>query len=338
MLKRVAVIGGGPAGCSAALRCSRLGLSVVLFEARNHYRDKPCGDALLADAVAHIHAFGLTDSDFRRLGGQPFEGIDLVLAQHCPATLRQLHSSGWVIPRASLDQALRDSISQTCEVRYNTVVRSLSLTGTGIAITVSQSPNRVEEFGAAILATGVSTRLSRTLNINGNPDRGFAFRGYVSDQRDSDTLLFKVTNVDPIQYSWAFPLNDKLNIGVCRMDRSTEAVKAELDVFAGSCRITKLSGGVEPLWSGRASKWHHPRGVVSCGDSAGLVDPITGEGITAALMSGEMAARAVAGYLGSLGVISLVNYSSQIRDVFATRYDATRRMNVLRPHSSSSLD
>src|SRR5438046_951596 len=114
MIDRVAIIGGGPAGCLAALRCSQFGLRVVLFEAGDRHRDKPCGDALLSRAVTYVRKFGLTENDFRRLGGRPFEGIDLVLtADGAPL---QLDSGGWIIPRASLDQALRDVISETCDV------------------------------------------------------------------------------------------------------------------------------------------------------------------------------------------------------------------------------
>lgn len=99
--------------------------------------------------------------------------------------------------------------------------------------------------------------------------------------------------------------------------------------------MTKFAGGIEPLWSGSGTKWHHPGGVVSCGDCAGLVDPTTGEGITAAFASGEMAAQAIAGYLGDQGVMSLVNYSLRIRQVFSTKYEADRRIDLVRELTSA---
>ena len=56
-------------------------------------------------------------------------------------------------------------------------------------------------------------------------------------------------------------------------------------------------GGILPLWSGKGTAWSHEAGVVSCGDAAGLVDPISGEGLTAALVSGKRAGAAVASFL-----------------------------------------
>ena len=76
---------------------------------------------------------------------------------------------------------------------------------------------------------------------------------------------------------------------------------------------------------------------MSCGDSAGLVDPMTGEGLSAAFRSGEMAAQAVADYLGGHGEMSLVKYSSLIRQVFSTKYEAARRADIVRELEASMV-
>ena len=55
--------------------------------------------------------------------------------------------------------------------------------------------------------------------------------------------------------------------------------------------LGKWRGGWGPLWSGLGQYWNHTSGVVSCGDAAGLIHPNTGEGMTAALRSGEQAGR-----------------------------------------------
>src|ERR1035437_4454022 len=137
MCERVAIIGAGPAGCSAAFRCGQLGLPVVLFEAGGPYREKPCGDALIASAVTFARSFGLTDREFLSLGGRPFAEIDVQFQGAPVEVLRLLHPGGWVIPRAAFDQALRDVVSKTCDVRYNTLVRCLLPTCSGISVMVS---------------------------------------------------------------------------------------------------------------------------------------------------------------------------------------------------------
>ncbi len=133
-------------------------------------------------------------------------------------------------------------------------------------------------------------------------------------------------------------MGDKANVGACRLGEcvpeSKGAATAALRALAGGSGGIRLAGGVEPLWSGSASKWHHAGGVVSCGDCAGLVDPLTGEGITAAFVSGDMAACAVAGYLGGQGAVALEGFSLRIGEVFSAKYTPDRERGLLSLFSS----
>ena len=87
---------------------------------------------------------------------------------------------------------------------------------------------------------------------------------------------------------------------------------------------SRWRGGWGPLWSDKSHDWHHPSGIVSCGDAAGLVDPLTGEGITAALISGEHAGRAVAHFLlENRNLLRLEEYSQWLKEHFARQYRST---------------
>src|SRR5262249_58011339 len=79
-------------------------------------------------------------------------------------------------------------------------------------------------------------------------------------------------------------------------------------------------GGAGPWWSGNGRTCHQQRGIVSCGDAAGLVDPMTGEGITAALYSGRVAGDAVAAFLKTGDAAHPDHYSRSIYDHYAARY------------------
>lgn len=320
MHKRVAIIGGGPAGCSAALKCSQLGLRVVLFEANKRYRDKPCGDALTASAVNSAYSFGLTDEDFRQLGGYRFNRIEIRRTGSSSA-LFVPYVGGWVIPRSAFDQALRDVVARTCEVRYNSFVRKLSPHNSGLSL---QSAVSIEHFEAVILATGASSKLSQFLGIDGEPNRGLGFRTYIPQTDSQDALLFNLETSYNLQYSWAFPMQGRVNIGACNLHAdiqgSSPTAIAGLRTLAQNTTCSRLAGGIEPLWSGKPGCWHHPWGVVSCGDCAGLVNPVTGEGITAAFMSGEMAALAIAKYLDNQRKSALEYFSEELGRLFAAKY------------------
>src|SRR5262245_65235966 len=104
----VTVVGGGPAGCSAAIALASHGIEVVVVDRGQRNRDKACGDALISDAVMELDRLGLDASGLAALGGRQFDHVELV--RYGSPTLRraQPHPGGWTVPRARLDQALRD--------------------------------------------------------------------------------------------------------------------------------------------------------------------------------------------------------------------------------------
>jgi 2-polyprenyl-6-methoxyphenol hydroxylase-like FAD-dependent oxidoreductase len=88
--------------------------------------------------------------------------------------------------------------------------------------------------------------------------------------------------------------------------------------------LGRWRGGWGPLWSGLGQYWHHPSGVVSCGDAAGLINPYSGEGMTAALRSGEQAGKAISDYLlGNHDPRKLNEYSHWIIEHFSRQYRLT---------------
>jgi flavin-dependent dehydrogenase len=82
------------------------------------------------------------------------------------------------------------------------------------------------------------------------------------------------------------------------------------------------------MWSNQGTRWHLSGGLVSCGDAAGLVDPLTGEGIAPAMESGIAAANAIDAYLASRDDHQLAAYSRWVLSTYQSRYAATpvRRM------------
>lgn len=90
------------------------------------------------------------------------------------------------------------------------------------------------------------------------------------------------------------------------------------NIFLRMLRLTRFVGYTAPrfaparLWSGRGVKWHDRRGLIAAGDAAGLIDPLSGEGISAALFSGAQAGVAIAQYLGG-SPITLDDYTDWVR-------------------------
>src|SRR6202008_539360 len=118
------------------------------------------------------------------------------------------------------------------------------------------------------------------------------------DGADEEIPLFEFSAECRPGYRWLFPMGDgRANTGVFVPATASGAVikalgRSFLERRHGAASVS-WRGGVGALWSGRGKVWHNNAGLVSCGDAAGLIDPLTGEGITAALLSGEAAGNVI---------------------------------------------
>jgi flavin-dependent dehydrogenase len=326
---RVAVVGAGPAGCSAAVALAAAGVSVTVFEQGGRGKDKACGDALLPEAVSLLRDLGLNVQDTCGAGGRRFSQIELWGHETRIWRVPVGPDPGWIAPRATLDQALRDVIEPRVEVRYVTAVRDIELSTRGAWLLTFEcgaaTPDTHQEcFGGVILATGATARLSRRWSIDGRPIMGASVSAY-ADGADLECPRFHFPQDELPGYAWAFPLaGGRANLGYCTLTASRRPLRSAAQRYLARLPLTArgpLRGGTGPLWSGRGRRWHDGRGLASCGDAAGLVDPTTGEGITAALQSGGEAGRALGEFLASgKDRTPLERYSAWVRAGFGVRY------------------
>jgi len=136
-------------------------------------------------------------------------------------------------------------------------------------------------------------------------------------------------------YSWEFDADsDTVNIGVCALAGlpGHEIKKRSLAAAAiwPSLPNSVWRGGSIPLWSGEGVTWHSDAGLVSCGDAAGIADPLTAEGIGPALETGIWAGNCARNYVNGDGRSDLEQYSERIRQRFTTRYSQKHERSLLK--------
>ena len=331
---RVAVVGAGPAGSAATSVLGRSGISVLLLEHGLPGKDKACGDALVPSAVACLTQHGIGTKELEVLDGFPFRGIDI----RCKDQLLWRHpldeSMGWIVPRAVLDQTLRDAVAGSCTIVYGaTVTDVLSASPDSWQVVLRQGTlTEAVRCDGVILATGAGNRLAQRWGVCGRPLLATSISSYASVPAPEHPF-FEFTESCQPGYGWVFPMAPgQINIGVCDLAPRTRSLRKMVDVYFADRGVDNhhsLRGGGGPLWSGLGKTWHHPSALLSCGDCAGLVDPMSGEGITAALLSGEHAGLAMERYLrDDRNPRWLHEYSLWVRDHFAGRYleTATRRV------------
>ena len=335
-ISRVIIVGGGPAGCAAAYTLAKESISVTVLERGQPGKDKVCGDALLPSAIELMSLFGIDQDRIKALGGYRYDRVNLYIDKLLIRQSQYKKIAGWVIPRAVIDQEIRNITAEYASFQYETCVTDLIIEPPGslkLSLRYKDGTSDQIECDAVIVATGPMNRLSKKLNIDGKPYKAFAISVYAEIQQPDAHVFQFVDSCQPV-YWWIFPISEKVaNIGVCVLNEKLKAnIKLLVENFLKEHHANPLGkrrGGWGPLWSGLGQYWHHPSGVVSCGDAAGLINPYTGEGMTAALRSGEQAGKAISSYLlGNRDPIKLEEYSKWIIEHFSRQYRLTTSLQT----------
>lgn len=292
----VVIVGAGPAGSAAALAALREEpeLRVLLLDRSDFPRDKSCGDGIaphVLDVLAEVGAGDLVDD------WTPVH--DLVLARGEARVAGRMRRPARVVPRHVLDARLVARAVDAGAVLRRHRARSLDVTGRGAVVSG-------ELCGEVVVgADGAHSVVRAALDGTSTQRRAIAIRGYAPispEVRGRQVIRFGEARQP--SYAWAFDRGDGLaNVGYgelldeSRGDHRPPTRRLLLEqletLIPGAARTgTDWRGHHLPL-SGR--RWTHPDGrVLLVGDAAGLVNPMTGEGIYYAVATGVLAGRTAA--------------------------------------------
>jgi geranylgeranyl reductase family protein len=322
----VIIVGAGPAGCAAAIEIGNRGMNALVLEKGLPNKDKPCGDGFLSSAIAILEGYGLSEQDFVNMQGAPFRSASI--CDDSSAMLFEIKADeglGWLIPRRVLDQKLREIVQQKSRISYDSKVLTVEYEGDRLWKVGYRRENCLGHCysKAVILATGALNKFSIQWNISGLPEDSVAISAY-ADMSSVESAVFQFTSSKP-GYGWIFPYsNGMVNVGIGSLGRDAAQLKAAATDFLDKWKIgsrQKWRGGNGPIWSGKADCWHNNNGIVSCGDAAGLIDPLSGEGITAALVSGQMAGFGIHNYIAdAFNENHMLYYSLLVHQYFKERY------------------
>jgi menaquinone-9 beta-reductase len=307
----VAVVGGGPAGAAAAITLARSGRRVVVVDKARFPRDKTCGDGLTTDAVRRLEALGLDPSDvasWQPVGAVTVRSpsgrtIDLPL----PNGGTKVYAA--VARRVDLDVALLD-VARRAGAEVLDGCGCSGATAAGDHVALDLAGERTLHARYAIGADGMWSPLRKYLGA-GSPGylgEWHAFRQYFTDvgvEASGRLVVWFEPDLLP-GYAWSFPLpGNRANVGFGIQRDGSRRVQdmARLwpELLARPHVRGVLGAAARPEAAHRA--WPIPARVdhvglaagraLFVGDAAAATDPMTGEGIAQALLTGVLAAEAV---------------------------------------------
>jgi geranylgeranyl reductase family protein len=315
--REVVVVGGGPAGSSAASFLALRGHDVLVLEAARFPRDKVCGEGVSPEAWRLLDAMGATDR-VRALGPGPLRGMRLVSPDGTAfrGTYRGRERPGFAVRRLALDAALIDAARAAgAEVREGVRVTGLVRDGDGVAGVTLEKGGEAGAVHARVVvgADGRRGVVARALGLlHEHPSmRRFAVRGYwegmegleeVGEMHVGSGGYCGIAPLSPALANVAFVV-DRRDIVPAAGDLEgfyRQTLRARWPRLAERLDPARLAGGpraIGPL--ALVCRRVASPGVVLVGDAAGFYDPFTGEGVTLALRTAELAAEALHEALGA---------------------------------------
>ena len=325
----VIVVGAGPAGSTAAREIATRGARVLLLDRARFPRDKPCGGGvtvrcagLLPFSIDPVVEDVVTAARLR-IGNRP----EVVRDAGGPLTYMTQRSrfDAFLVERAQHEGVtFRDGALVTGVERH--------IDGT---YTV-KAGGEAHRARVVIGADGANGIVANRLGYDAIPDGAVALEGNIAFPggvparfRGQVTLHFGDM---PGGYGWVFPKGDHVNVGVGGWRRvAGERLRPALRALClryglDPDHIEGLRGHLLPMQ--RPGMAIAAMGSALIGDAAGLVDPLSGEGIHAALASGIAIAPAVRAYLDG-DTPSLAGYQAAMRrEVLAELTASTALMEI----------
>jgi geranylgeranyl reductase len=294
------VIGGGPAGATAANDLALQGLSVLILDRQG--RTKPCGGAipprLIKDFEIPDHLL-VAKSRKARMISPKDNRVDIPI------------EGGFVgmVNRNEFDEWLRDRAQKNGARRMKGIFERITHDMDGVARVHFEDrsfkdsiTNHSVRAKFVIGADGAKSEVARQCVEGAEKTKYvFAYHEIVkapennpSHDPDRCDVYYRGT-LSPDFYGWVFPHGDTMSIGTGSADKgySLKAAVARLRETAGLESVETLRREGAPIPLKPLPKWDNAKDVVLAGDAAGVVAPASGEGIYYAMIGGRFAAEAV---------------------------------------------
>ncbi len=331
-LKSVVVVGGGLAGLTSALHLSRLGIEVTLVEKKSFPRHKVCGEYLSNEVLPYLNFLGIDPFNSGAKNIKDFE-LSTVEGKSIKA---ELPLGGFSISRYTLDDLIhKKALEQGVTVIKDTVVNVEFKNDTfRTCLKEHGSIMSVYVIGAFGKRSILDQKLKRSffsskspyLAVKGHFEGVYPenlvglhhfYGGYcgVSNVENNKINICYITEYD--QFKKYKNIKDFEQKVMYKNKKLKSLFEDSRPLFNKPLTISQLSFAAKPLIENH---------VIMCGDSAGMIHPLSGNGMSMAIQSARMISELLAQYFNKSMTRSEVenSYVKQWNKAFKLRLQTGR--------------
>jgi geranylgeranyl reductase family protein len=325
-MKRVAILGGGPAGAFAAEQLASAGVKVQLFDEKLAW-EKPCGGGFTYKAYSQ-YPFLIHNPTPKRIVHET-----VLAAPGAGEVSLHLDEPLLIYSRFDLNRMLLERAERAGAQIEKARVAEMTRAGSGWQLRTNAG---TAEADFCVVATGARNPLRDFGTELKSQDTMSALGYYVPGDQERINIQF-LPQLEG--YIWIFPRCGHLSVGICGKGEPASVLRKRLENWMLDRGISWKEGAfyshLLPALETRSWKQNRVSGEgwMAVGDAAGLVDPITGEGLYYAMRSGDLAARTLLGEAGSLAA-RVADYRRTLRRDFAADLEFGSRLarRVFRGH------
>jgi geranylgeranyl reductase family protein len=285
-VKRVAVLGGGPAGAHAAEKLAASGLETILIDEKLAW-EKPCGGGVTYKAYEK-YPFLFENQTQKKVVTETYLG-----AHKSGCVKMNLNQPILIFSRREFNQMLLDRAEKAGAQIEKERVTAIEEREAGWTLKTKSGSIDADYM---VVATGARNPLRDFGTQWKAEDTMVALGYYIPSNQEHIDIQF----LDRLEgYIWVFPRNGHLSAGICGRGATAQELRLRLERYLDEKGINWKQGQLyahmlpslsRPSWKSNrmaGKRW------MAVGDSAGLVDPITGEGIYYAIRSADIASSVI---------------------------------------------
>lgn len=321
----VIVSGAGPAGSTTARECASQGLTVLMLDKLEFPRDKPCGGAV------SIKAADLLPMDISPVVERVISKVRFTMQRSHGFNRSFPKTVAYLTQRSNLDTFLAEWASSTGVIFHQKEpVKEVERRSTHVLV---RTKDTCYEGQILVAADGVNGQTAKMAGLDMRFMYGIAMEGNISPPGGvpaewQDMMGFDFGGL-PGGYGWNFPKKNHLNIGLGGWRYIGPKLKDQLELL-----VQHYGFDPSTMWGVRG--YHLPLrqndspladdNILVVGDAAGLIDPLTGEGIFSALSSGKAAAGQITALL-SRNVKNLNGYNRELESTLVPELRVSRQIH-----------